>query len=298
VVEIRDDADNLVSTSIATVTASISAGGGSATGNTAVAVGGVASFTALSVTGAAGARTFTFSTPGLPNVVSATFTLSAGQAAALRVRTQPGGALSGQPFVTQPVVEVTDAGGNAMPSSDIVVTATIMFGGGTLASATATTVNAVATFSGLTFSGTVGKRTLTFSANGLTSTTSASFSLGAGAPARLLLATQPLTGFLGYALAPQPVVVVADAAGNLTFGSGGTVTATIASGSGIIGNNTATVFNGRATFQSMSIAGPTGAVTVLFSAPNLLSATSQPINLRPLFAAPTRRARRAGSVRR
>ena len=75
VVELRDAAGNLVTSSTATVTASISAGGGLLSGTaTVVASAGVATFTDLVVTGLPGDRIITFTSPGAPAPISTTST--------------------------------------------------------------------------------------------------------------------------------------------------------------------------------------------------------------------------------
>ncbi len=80
-----------------------------------------------------------------------------GAAASLAIATQPtGGATSGSPLPTQPVVRILDASSNTVTGdSTTTVTATIHSGAnGTLGgTTTVTAVNGVATFSGLTLSG-------------------------------------------------------------------------------------------------------------------------------------------------
>ena len=77
VVEIRDGAGNLVSAAAATVTAALASGGGTLSGTLAVAtVGGVATFTDMGVAGLAGARTLTFTAPGLIGATSNQFTMT------------------------------------------------------------------------------------------------------------------------------------------------------------------------------------------------------------------------------
>lgn len=78
VVEIRDAAGNLVTSSTAAVTVAIATGGGSLNGTLTVpAVGGVATFAGLAIFGVVGPRTLTFTSPGLGSVVSAEFTMTA-----------------------------------------------------------------------------------------------------------------------------------------------------------------------------------------------------------------------------
>jgi hypothetical protein len=77
VVQIRNAGGALIS-STAAVTASLASGGGTLTGTTTVnAVGGVATFTNLVVTGTAGARTLQFTSSGLTSATSSSFTVTA-----------------------------------------------------------------------------------------------------------------------------------------------------------------------------------------------------------------------------
>jgi hypothetical protein len=77
VVEVRDAAGNLVTTSTATVTASIAEGGGTLLGSASVAaVGGVATFTGLAINGVAGPRSLRFAATGLNAATSARFTIT------------------------------------------------------------------------------------------------------------------------------------------------------------------------------------------------------------------------------
>ena len=73
VVELRDGAGNLTSSN-ATVTATIASGGGALGGDASVAAaGGVATFTTLTVNGTGGARTLQFSSPNMAAVASNSF---------------------------------------------------------------------------------------------------------------------------------------------------------------------------------------------------------------------------------
>src|SRR5688500_4691510 len=77
IVQLRDDADNLVVTSGATVSAAINSGGGTLVGTAQVdAVGGIAAFQNLRINGT-GAHTLVFNSPGLQSATSAAVTVSA-----------------------------------------------------------------------------------------------------------------------------------------------------------------------------------------------------------------------------
>ncbi|MBI3790561.1 MAG: hypothetical protein HY275_06760, partial [Gemmatimonadetes bacterium] len=157
---------------------------------------------------------------------------------------------------------VVDAGGNTVTSlstGNVTVTAT----GLTATNGTAAITNGVATFSGLSFTGTAGSYTLSFS-DGTNSVTQG-FTLTPGAASQLLFTTTPsASAAYGTALAQQPVVRVADAGGNtLTSLSTGTITVTA---SGLTATNgTASITNGVATFSNLSFTGTATGYTLSFS---------------------------------
>lgn len=279
-VEVRDDADNLVTTSTADITATIASGGGTLTGATAKAVGGIATFSGLSITGLVGARTLTFSSAGLTSATSSSFTLIAGQPVALKFRRAPAGAMVGAPLSTQPILEIDDAGGNVV-SSSVVVTAAIASGGGTLTGATATSVGGVATFTKLGLVGLPGRYVLTFSAPGLTPVTADPLTLGVGNPTQLVILTQPDGAFSGSPLVTQPVLQVEDDAGNIVRNYAGSVSAGVASGSGVASSAVANVVNGVAAYSALTVTGPAGNVTLQFSSGSLRAVSSAPFVLAP-----------------
>src|SRR5439155_753912 len=153
-------------------------------------------FTNLAISGTAGDRTLSFSAAGLTGVQSNTVTITAGAATQLTLTTQPSStAQSGVAFAQQPVVQLRDGAGNAVSQSGVTVTAAIATGGGTLGGTlTATTTSGgTASFTNLSVTGTVGDRTLSFSATGLTVATSGTITVTAGTATQLTLATQPST---------------------------------------------------------------------------------------------------------
>lgn len=104
--------------------------------------------------------------------------VSPGAATQLAISAQPTGGVIGDPLARQPVIEIRDAAGNVVTTSTASVTVAIASGGGTLGGTTAVNaVGGVATFAGLSISGTPGDRTLTFSSTGLPSVTSASLTM-------------------------------------------------------------------------------------------------------------------------
>ncbi|MEE4295171.1 MAG: DUF1566 domain-containing protein, partial [Wenzhouxiangella sp.] len=106
--------------------------------------------------------------------------LAAGIATEIVMITQAGAAAqSGVILPQQPVVEVRDANGNPVLAAGTNIIAAIASGGGTLTGTTtvATDVSGRATFTDLAISGTVGDRTLSFSAGALTPATSGTITL-------------------------------------------------------------------------------------------------------------------------
>src|SRR5207248_1991392 len=125
-------------------------------------------------------------------------------------------------------------------------------------------------------------RTLTFSATGLTSATSSTVTITAGAATQVSMTTQPSSSAQsGAAFAQQPVVQLRDASGNPVAPRGVTVTAAIATGGGTLGGTltAATNASGVASFTDLSITGTAGDRTLSFSATGLTAATSGTITI-------------------
>src|SRR5205823_1528663 len=287
VVQLRDGAGNAVSQAGVTVTAAIATGGGTLGGTlTATTTGtGVATFTNLADRESAGEGTLSFSATGLTGVNSATVTITAGAATQLTVTTEPSStAQSGVPFAQQPVIQVRDASGNPVSQAGVTVTAAIATGGGTLGGTltAATSGTGVATFTNMSISGTIGDRTLSFSATGLTLAVSGTITVGEGAATQLTLTTEPSpTAQSGVPFAQQPVAQLRDGAGNAVSQAGVTVTAAIATGGGTLGGTltAATSASGVATFTNLSLSGTAGDRTLSFSATGLAPAVSGTITV-------------------
>ena len=174
VIRVTDASGNTVTTSKVSVVASIASGSGTLNGTkTVAAVGGVATFTDLVLSGTPGNFTLRFTPTSLTAATSSSFPLSVGAASMAMITTQPAGAFNGIEFSTQPVVKITDAGGNTITNSNANVVASIASGSGTLGGTTAVNaVAGVANFTNLKITGT-GDHTLTFTpASGLTAATS------------------------------------------------------------------------------------------------------------------------------
>lgn len=283
VLELRDAAGNIASGSAAVVTASLASGGGTLSGTlTTNAVNGVAVFSSLQLDGAVGNRTITFTAGGLASVTSANLALQSGAPSQLVIRTQPSGAVVANTLTVQPVVELRDASGNLSVGATLVVTASISQSANSLAgSLSATAVGGVATFNTLIVNGTVGSKTLVFSATGVAPVTSAPFTLSAGAPYSLAVRTTPTSGGLNSTFLPPAVVEVRDVSGNLAVTSSAVVNASITSGGGTLSGASATAVAGLATFSQLSVNGSAGSRTLTFTASGLISTS---VTLRPCDA--------------
>jgi hypothetical protein len=161
-ITVEDASGAVLKGDASTVTATLVGGvaGSTVTNNTKVASNGVATFSGLAINALVGAYTLTFSDGTLTPATSATVTLAVGPVSQLVVTTTPTTFTgSGVVLTQQPVVKAEDSGGNVVATVTTgAVTASIATGtGGTLsAGSTANFVAGVATFSGLTLTGTPG----------------------------------------------------------------------------------------------------------------------------------------------
>src|SRR4029077_15330123 len=148
----------------------------------------------------------------------------------------------------QPVVQLEDGAGNAVSRSGTQVTAVIATGGPALSGVNpiasgargpapsgvnpiATDAGGRAAFTNLTITGSVGPRTLSFSATGLAAATSNAVTVVAGAATQIALnAGNNQTVTAGTAVPIPPSVIVKDASGNPVRGVA--VTCAVARGNG------------------------------------------------------------------
>src|SRR5262249_44845802 len=153
--------------------------------------------------------------------------------------------------------------------ADQLVTATIASGTGTISGNTAMSANGSATFTDLRVTGT-GTFTVTFSAVGLASATSASFDVTDVLASQLQISTQPsTTSPNGQAFARQPSVQLLDASGNRVARAGVTITVvSVDSDATVTGTTTATTdATGTATFTNLMFNGKKGPKKLKFTSP-------------------------------
>src|SRR5439155_256480 len=204
----------------------------------------------------------------------------------------------------QPVLQLEDANGNPVSQSGVVVTTTVSPAGATPKIGRATSRGSgVASFTGLSLTGTVGSYTLSFGATGLTPATAGiTLSAGtagtntltaassgltgspvtftadgtAGAAGRVAFTTAPSsTAQSGVALAQQPVLQLEDANGNPVSQSGVVVTATVSPAGATPSNATATTNgSGVASYSARLHTGQVASYTLSFGATGLTPATA------------------------
>src|SRR2546422_4728856 len=232
------------------VTFHVASGNGTVDPTTAVATGanGIAAAASWTLGPTTGTNTLTATAAGsgiTGNPVTFTAEGTAGAAGRGALTTAPSSAAqSGVALAQQPVLQLEDANGNPVSQSGVVVTATLSPAGATPSNATATTNGSgVASFSGLTLTGTVGSYTLSFGATGLTPA-SAAITLSAGA-ASVIAPNSPTTQSApaGSAVGSPPAVIVHDGSGNPVAGV--TVTFVPAAGSGSVTGGAPATDGGR-----------------------------------------------------
>jgi hypothetical protein len=167
VVRLQTADGNAVAQGGVQVTVAITAGGGTLAGNlTATTAGdGRATFSGLEIQGVAGAKTLTFSAPGLTSITT-TVTTTGGAATALSIEA---GNLQlegeGLPVPVRPAVRATDIDGNGSPATTI--TFSVASGGGSITGATqVTSADGIATVGSWTL-GVEGTNALSANASGV-----------------------------------------------------------------------------------------------------------------------------------
>ena len=182
------------------------------------------------------------------------------------------------------MVAIQDVFGNTVTSSTAPVTLAITPGTGTAGAtlsgtSTVNAVNGVATFSSLSIDQAGSGYTLTVTSPGLTSATSASFTVAHGPASKLVFTTQPAYSVAEASLSTQPVVIAQDALGNTATSFSAVVTLAITPGSGtagavISGTTTVNAVNGVATFTNLNIDKAGSGYTITATTPGLTEAVS------------------------
>ncbi len=282
VVEARDQFDNLASGFTGQVTATKNSGPalGGLTGSSTTqvnAVGGIATFSNLRLN-LIGSYTLAFDAAGLAGDVSASFTVTPGNAATLTITGEPSNAVAGVAINPAVVVTAFDLFGNVATGYTGAITVAKNSGPASGVLSGTTTVNAVsgvASFGNLSIN-IVGTYTLVASATGLTSDTSASFTITPAAAASLAFTVQPSATEAGEIITPPVQVSALDAFGNVATGFTGAITVAKNSGpsnGNLGGDKTNNAVLGVATFDDLDI-NKIGDYTLIATATGLTSGIS------------------------
>jgi Bacterial Ig-like domain (group 3)/FG-GAP-like repeat/FG-GAP repeat len=271
VVQVEDANGSLVTGSTAPVTMASTPSGVSGT-LTVSASGGIATFSNLVFTKAT-RYTLSATSPGLTTAKSTTIAISPAAANLLKIKQAPTFGKAGT-LLTKMVVQVQDAFGNLVTTSTAAVTVAATGPGSFKAGSTAT-VNAVAgaaSFTNLELD-TAGTYTITASSPGLTSATTPTIRVAAGAATKLAFTLQPVNGTKNIKL-PTVKVQVQDAFGNPVSSTASITMRANGPGSFTSGSTiTVSAANGVAIFNNLTLATP-GMYTMTASSTGLTSATS------------------------
>ena len=183
---------------------------------------------------------------------------------------QPSNSLAGVAISPAVQVAVQDANGNVVTGATNPVTLALTSGTGLVGTLTVTAQNGVAAFSNLSLSS-AGTYTLSATSSGLTSATSASFTIVV--PVKLAFVVQPSNALTGATISPPIQVAVQDATGNTVTAATAPVTVALTSGTGLGGTLTVTPQNGVAIFSNLT-ASAAGTYTLSATSSGLTSATS------------------------
>jgi hypothetical protein len=190
-VAVRDSLGNAVTGSTAGITVALSGGTGTSGAHlrgtaTVSATSGVATFSTLSVDSSGSGYKLAATAGGLAGATSSTFNVTAAPAVKLGFSVQPSNAAPNAAISPAVKVAVRDSLGNVVTSSTASVTVALTGGTGTAGAhlggtTTISAASGVATFSTLTVDSVGTGYTLTASASGLASATSAAFAVSAAA---------------------------------------------------------------------------------------------------------------------
>jgi hypothetical protein len=276
-VQLRDAFGNNVATSGVAVTVALSSGTGALSGTLtrSTNASGLASFNDLSIN-LAGAKNLRAASAGLTPDTSAAFTISAGAASRVTILQEPTSTTANTSIAPPVTVQLVDAFGNAISSSGVVLTVSLVAGTGTLSGtlSRSTIGPGIATFDDLSIN-LAGSKNLRVAGTGLTADTSAAFTILAGAATKVVFVQQPTNGSAGSALSPAVTVQLQDASNNNVPSSGVSVTLALSSGTGTLSGTATRTTDaaGLATFNDLSV-DLAGAKALSASSAGLASAAS------------------------
>lgn len=282
VVTALDSLGNTVTTFAGTVTVSIDSGpaGAILSGTLGVsAVAGVATFADLKLD-KAGSYHLRAHATGLTDAISALFDVTVGLTRQVVFTAQPSNVTAGGVITPAVQVEVQDLQGNLDPTYTGGVTMSIGTnpGGGTLLGTdSVNAIAGVATFTNLIIDKSGAGYTLQAAATGIAAGASNSFTVTAGAAARLAFVVPPSPVGVSAVITPAVVVGIEDTLGNLVTTATNQVDMRIGvnPSNGILGGTTTlNAVNGLATFSDLTINQPGTGYTLVAGSGSLAPATS------------------------
>jgi PKD repeat protein len=186
---------------------------------------------------------------------------------------------AGSTLPAELVVQLIDAEGNGVPQT--AVSWVVATGGGVATPENTTTDGDGRTSTRWTLGGTLGEQRLDAVVSGVGVASFRAVAV-ASAPPSLLIRTQPsASARSGVPFTRQPVVQLRDSQGNDVAQAGVLVTVAIGSGGGELSGTrqVATDASGLASFTNLSISGPPGRRTLIFTAPGYAQATSSEVEI-------------------
>ncbi len=284
-VDVEDAFGNLVTTDSSSVSLSV-AGGGSLGGTAnAIASGGVANFTGLSLDAAGAGRSITAADGSLASATSNPITVTPASASKLVIEAgPPTGLNAGTPFGM--TVQAEDAFGNLQTGYQGAVSIAITAGPpGTslLGILSVSAANGVATFPGLSIDTAGSGDILTATASNLASSATAPFAVAPGSPFQLLIESGPpssVTAGSPFGLTAE----VVDAHGNAASSYKGPVTVGLQGGpAGALlgGTTTLDASSGWVTFSGLNLADAATGYTIRVTGEGILPSTSAPLAVTP-----------------
>ncbi|MFL5346830.1 MAG: S8 family serine peptidase [Hyalangium sp.] len=286
------DAQGNATASTANVTLALGTNPSSGTlgGTTTVAaVGGVATFSNLTLNRPGTGYTLSATSTGLTSAASAAFTIVPGAPYRAAITRQPTNTVAGATITPSVQVTLLDSAGNVSTQATNAVSVSIGNNpaGGTLSgTTTVNAVNGVATFANLSVDRVGFNYTLVAGGSGLYADSSVGFDVAVGAAAQLSFTASPSANVVSDA--PFTVkVAVRDAGGNLVTGASAPVTLALsnAPGATLNGTKVAAPVNGVATFMGLSVDKAGSGYQLQATATGLTSAASPAFGVDPGAAA-------------
>ena len=216
---------------------------------------------------------------------SASVTVSAASASVLAFTVQPGSILAGANFTPPVLVTARDVFGNTTATFAGNVTLSIAnnpSNGSLLGTGTVTAAAGVASFASVSVNNAGVGYTLSASATGLSSATSVSFTVTAGAATQLGFFTGPSTVVQGVSISPAVQVAVEDQFGNTVTTATTLVSMTIGTNPGsaaLGGTTTKAAIGGIASFSDLTLSAPGTGYTLVASASGLGTVGSNPFDV-------------------